>query len=436
MEIRAFRGWRRHAPDGDVGKLIAPPYDVLSPADKDALLACDERNIVAVDLPHVPAKQVGPDEAYRSAARRLGQWKSEGLLRPEPAPALYAYEQTFRWGGREYVRRVMVAAVRATELGEDVIPHEHTFAGPKADRLKLTQETRMQLSPIFGFFDDPSGAAAGALWSAAGGAPDAHGQLGGVGEKLWAVTDPAVIEKVAAALARAPVFIADGHHRYTTALNYRNALGQIAPDHPANFVMFVLAAMDDPGLIILPTHRVLSGLGGFDLARRVAQTADVMDYQPVELTRDDVADADAWLRGFGPHAMALVAGGERGDAYVATPKDLGPMARLAPDECDAWRELDVSILHRMLLESCLGIAPDAATEYVADGPEALAAARTGGADLVAFVQATPLASVKQIASVGAVMPHKSTYFYPKLATGMVLYPLEQNTKTPERNPRP
>ena len=425
MEIRPFRGWRYRTTDGDVSRLIAPPFDVLSPADKASLLARDGRNIVAVDLPHVPARDAGPGEAYRSAAELLERWKSLDVLRQDPMPALYAYEQTYRWGGRTHRRRAIICAVRATELGGDVIPHEQTFAGPKADRLMLTRQTRTQLSPVFGFFDDPTGAAAEALWSGAPAEPDLRGELRGVGEKLWVITAADVIEEIASALRDLPVFIADGHHRYATALSYRGGLGDLPGDHPANFVIFVLAAMDDPGLIILPAHRVISGLKGFEMGRLMSATRKVMRYRKVGMRADDVDDADAYLRRFGPHAMALVAG-DPPATYVATPTDLSVMDQLAADQSRPWRELDVSILHRLLIERHLD---DLATgemfiDYVADGRAALTAARTGRADLVVFLQATPLEAVKQIAADGGFMPHKSTYFFPKPATGMVLHPLE------------
>ena len=424
MEIRAFRGWRYSVPDGDVSKFIAPPYDVLTAGDKAGLLDGDRRNIVEVDLPHVPPKEVGPEGVYAAAAAALADWKASGLMAQDADASLYAYEQTYTWAGKTYVRRAMIAAVRATALGEDVIPHEHTFAGPKADRLKLTEQTRTQLSPIFGFYDDSAGASE-ALWSAAAGEPDLHGQLRDVGEKLWAVSDPDVIAKVAGALRDTPVFIADGHHRYTTAMNYRDSLGDIPADHPANFVTFVLVAMDDPGLIILPTHRLISGLGDFDFAEFVEATSDVMDYEDVRLRGENLADVDAYLRGVGPHAMAF-APNDPTSGCIGVPKDLSVMERLAPDECQAWRDLDVSILQRMLIEDRLAplAGDDMTIEYSADALAALNTVRTGGADLVVFVQATPLDAVKRIATAGAFMPHKSTYFYPKLATGMVLRSVE------------
>ena len=420
MEIKPFQGWRYSSAGGDISRFIAPPYDILSQADKDALLAGDEHNIVAVDLPHVPPKEVGPDKVYQAAADRLNEWKSSHLLRKDDKPAIYAYQQTYSWAGLTHTRHMMICRVRATEPGKDIIPHEKTFAGPKADRLKLTEYTRMQLSPIFGFYNDPGRAVADMLRSTATGRPDTAGELGGVNERLWVINDEDVINSAASVLRNEPVFIADGHHRYNTALNYRASLGEIAPDHPANYVMFVLAAMDDPGLIILPTHRIIRRLKDFDLEKFVAATGDVMDYEPIRPTCQDVVDADVLLKPFGPHAMALVG---RGGAYIGRFKDVSVMKHLAPDQTDAWRELDVAILHRLLIGKCLvdWWTDDTFIDYTADGPVALADAGSGKADLVVLLQGTPIQAVREIALAGAVMPHKSTYFYPKVATGMVLY---------------
>ena len=419
MEIRAFQGWRHRTTDGDVGALIAPPYDVLTQADKDALLASNPANIVAVDLPHWPPKEAAPDDVYAQAARTLLTWQADGRLARDEKPCLYAYQQTYTWAGRTYTRRTMLAAVRLTAFGEGIWPHEHTFAGPKADRLKLSEATGMQISPIFGFFDD-SQRATDALYAAATGAPDAAGDLGGVREELWAVSDPEVIAAVTAAASGQDLFIADGHHRYTTALNYRDGLGEMPADHPANFIMFAMVAVDDPGLIVLPTHRVIRGLKGFDLAALIDATRGVMEWTDAAPAEADLLDAGAWLSGFGVHAMAFAAGDR---VAVGRLTDPAAMQRVAADEIPAWRELDVAILHRLVIDDVLG-AGDAAIDYLADGAAALAEARDGSADLVVLMQGTPLAAVSEIALAGCVMPHKSTYFYPKLATGMVLHPLK------------
>ena len=428
MDIRPFQGWRFACDAGsDVGPCIAPPYDVLTAEDKQELLARDAGNIVAVDLPHVPPKDVGPDEEYDAAAALLADWKANGRLQQETAPALYAYEQTYSWAGTEYVRRAMICGVRATELGGDVIPHEHTFPGPKADRFKLTEVTRMQLSPIFGFYDEPAGEAAEALWAAVHGEPDAQGQLRDVAERIWAVTDPAVIQGVAAALRDVPVFIADGHHRYTTALTYRDMLavsGQIDENHEANFVMFVLAAASDPGLLIHPTHRVVRGLTPDFSVHKLMEAATEFTWQRCSVEDADLRNADAFLHRYGPGAMAFI-DAEPAEVWIARLTSPEAMHTVAPDQPEVWRELDVAILHKLIIDKAL--APwrtdDVVVDYTPEGMSALAACESGRAQLAVFLQSTPLSAVQANALAGASMPHKSTYFYPKVATGMVLKPL-------------
>lgn len=425
MEIRPIQGWRYAGQD--VSKFIAPPYDILSGADKAALLAREARNIVAVDLPHVPPKEVGPDAEYQGAAELLGRWQSSGVLRRDARPAIYAYEQTFTWAGRTYRRRSMIAAVRATPLGQDVLPHEHTFAGPKADRLKLMQYTRMQLSPIFGFYDgEPE--AIETLWRATERLTPVTGELNGVGERLWVIDDAAVIGEVAAALATLPVYIADGHHRYTTALNYRDGLkaaGAIDEQHEANFVMFVLVPGDDAGLLILPTHRIVRGLASDFSIEKLMSAEDEFDWRQVAVSDGQLADADGFLRTFGPTAMGFV-DGQAGKIVIATLRGPEAMDEAAPEQLPAWRRLDVAILHRLIIDKALRMwaTPEQSIDYTPDSASVLGACRGSGRPLGIFVQSTPLSSVSTIARAGSVMPHKSTYFYPKLATGMVLKPLE------------
>ncbi len=425
-EIRPFRGWRYA---GDVTGRIAPPYDILDSAGKTALLSGNPDNIVSVDLPHVPPVGVGPQDVYDAAAAKLAELQSSGTLVQDDGPALYAYSQTYAWGDRQFTRRAMICGVRATELCEGVWPHEQTFAGPKADRLKLTEATRLQMSSIFGFFDDSAGAG-DALWEAVGStAPTVAGELNGVTEKLWAITDPDVIARVADAMADSPIFIADGHHRYTTALNYRNALreaGEIDDDHEANFVLFTLVAMDDPGLLVLPTHRLIGGItDGFDCEALVAETAETVVWEKADITDQLWEDPDAFLAPFGPGAIAFV-DGDLAAAYVGRLAKPETMVEQAPDECDTWRGLDVAILHTFFLDA--HILPHVSVTqhlgYTAKGDQVHDALTSGACQMAAILPGTPLAAVRDIALAKAVMPHKSTYFFPKLATGMVLKPLE------------
>lgn len=432
MEIRPFRGWRYvGANDGEVGPMLAPPYDVLTGADKDRLLAGSRDNIVAVDMPHVPPKQLGPDAEYEQAAELLEKWKAGGVLRQDSAPCVYVYEQTYAWSDRTYVRRGMIAGVRATELGVDVIPHEHVFAGPIADRLKLTELTRTQLSPIFGFYEDPAGTVGAILASAAQGKAQACGVLNGVTEKLWTIDDAGTIAKIATVLADTPVFIADGHHRYTTALSYRKhlaAAGQLTDDHEANFVMFALVAKDDPGLLILPTHRLFSNLDPAGSVGKLSKALPEFSWKKLGFagSGDEGAQAvEKLLAGASPSAMALISGAsaELWLAELARPQ---AMVAAAPDENDTWRSLPSAIISKLIIDKGLkqwspGGSP--AVEYTASTAEAIDACRGGRAQLAVCLKGIPIEAVEAIARLGSSMPHKSTYFYPKIATGMVLKPL-------------
>jgi len=308
-----------------------------------------------------------------------------------------------------------------------VIPHEHTFAGPKADRLKLTEYTKMQLSPIFGFYNDSGRVVADIIAEAVSGPPQAHGQLRDVEEQLWVIDDPDVISEIALALRNEPAFIADGHHRYTTAMNYRDTLvasGQADENHPANFVLFALVAREDPGLVVLPTHRIVHGLaGGFGIGDLVAGATD-FEWQRCSVEDADLTDADAFLHRYGAGAMGVM-GANPAEIWIAKLKRPEAMVQAAPDELDVWRQLDVAVLHRLLIDKALAPWRTDATvvEYTPDGRTLLAACHGGRADLGICLQSTPVDAVERIALAGASMPHKSTYFYPKLSTGMVIKPV-------------
>lgn len=429
MEIRPFRGWRYCGEnDGDVSNLVAPPYDVLDQQDKDELLAHSEQNIVAVDLPHVPPKELGPDEAYLRAGEVLESWKGSGVLCQDDKPALYAYEQTYAWGGKTFSRRAMICGLRAFEFGRDVVPHEQTFAGPKADRLRLTEVTRTQLSPIFGFYNDPQATVRNLLWTAAEGRPTIQGTLRDVTEKLWVVDDEGTVQEIASALRDVPAFIADGHHRCTTAMNYSAALresGRIDENHEANYIMFCLVARDDPGLLVLPTHRIVGGLAeGFSISGLI-ERLPCFSWQRCSVDGVDLRNADAFLHKYGRGAMAFL-GSDPAEIWIGKLSDPLAMEKAAPEELPIWRELDVAVLHKMVLDQAIEPwrSESVFVDYTPDGRAVMAACSSGRAQLGICIQGTPLEAVERIAMAGAAMPHKSTYFYPKLATGMVLKPLE------------
>ena len=429
MEIRPFRGWHYQAgAGGDVSAYIAPPYDVLSAEDKAALLSQSDRNAVAVNLPHVPPDSAGPDELYRRAAELLNKWKASGVLVQDQKPAIYVYEQSFQWAGRSHSRMAVICGVRVSPPGGDVKGHEQTYAGPRADRLKLTEHTRMQLSPVFGFYRDPTGVVAELLATAAGRRPDLQGKLRGVAERIWTVTDAHVIGDVASTLREKPVFIADGHHRYMTALSYRDAMlaaGRIGPDHEANFAMFAMVEADNSGLLILPTHRIVRGLLKGFTAERLAAAAPEFDWRRCSVEDVDLTDVDAFLRRHGPGAMAFI-DADPAEIWIARLVNARAMVAAAPDQINAWRQLDVAILHKLIIDKALQPwrTPDVFIDYTPDARSVLAACNSGRGQLGICLQRTPLLAVEEIALAGRSMPHKSTYFFPKAATGLVLKPLE------------
>jgi uncharacterized protein (DUF1015 family) len=428
MKIKGFQGWRFAGDAGDISNVIAPPYDVLNAAQKDELLSRSQHNIVAVDLPQMPPKEAGPDEVYAQAARTLAEWQAQGVLTQDAGDAMYVYDQTYTWAGETYTRRALLTGVFATPLGsdQDVIPHEHTFAGPKADRLKLTQASMTQLSPIFGFYHDPSATVDAMLAAQTDRAPDAQGVLNGVTEELWVVSDVAALAQLKSAFAPIPAFIADGHHRYTTAMNYRDAqrdAGLIDREHETNFVLFALVSRDCDGLLVLPTHRLVSGLSDAFSLTALRESIAGFTWEQISAEGLDLADADVFLATYGPHAMAFAAGEE---LWIGTLTNPQAMLDVEPDHCQAWRELDVAILQSLVMDGALATFKTDATsvDYTPDGNESLAAARSGAAQVAIIMQGTPAQAVEEVALAGEVMPHKSTYFYPKLATGMVLKPLE------------
>ncbi len=422
-EIRPFQAIRYDAKrfGTDWSALAAPPYDVLTGDDKARLLGLSPYNIVGVDMPFVPPKQAGPPEVYRRAAETLRAWLDEGVLVREDRPALYVYHQTYRWGGREFTRRMFFAVVRLEEFGKGkVFPHELTHSGPKEDRLLLMRATRCQLSPVFGLYSDPENAVAAAL-NRAGAAPDARAVLGDVVHQLWVETDPPTIDRVGTLLGDAGIYIADGHHRYSTALNYRNELaaaGSLPPDHPAHFVLMGLCAMEDPGCVILPTHRVFGSLSGAELMRLWAPACS---FAPADRA---ASDPSALIDPAASHDIALYAAAEN-RRYVGTFTDRRVLDRLAPDRSPAWRSLDLAYLHRYMIDELLASASGGKAPGIGYTPSIEEAERMAreAAGVAVLVKPTAMRELRAVADAHDFMPQKSTFFYPKLATGLVIHSL-------------
>ena len=424
-QIRPFTAVRYARRFGDISSLIAPPYDVLNEEQKAALQKRHPNNIVTVDLPYLPPKTVGPDEVYQRANNTLQSWLSAGILERDKRPAMYPYAQSYQWGNRNFHRRGFLALVKLSPFGEgDVVPHEKTYAGAIEDRLKLMRFTGMQLSPVFGLFSDPRGEVNQLLYAQVG-KPEQSGTLDGVQNDIWSVPLAEIEAQVIDAMKRKPIYIADGHHRYTTALQYQKEIaeqhgGKLPPTHPANYCLFDLVPMKDDGLLILPTHRLIGNLANFDMTIFRHAVKEYFDVTETSLRPEQFEDAATANHTFGLYD------GVTKKLYLLRLRNDEVLKPLQPNQSDAWRRLDVAILQHYLLD--VAIQPEFGQGEISKGYTAYAneiAPQVDGQrnQIALMLKSTPLQALEELGKTKEVMPQKSTFFYPKLATGMVINPL-------------
>ncbi|MBX7169141.1 MAG: DUF1015 domain-containing protein [Pirellulales bacterium] len=431
-EIQAFRGIRydlKHV--GSLSNVVAPPYDVIDAALQDQLYKLHPANVVRLELNRDEPGDADANDRYNRAARHFRNWLSEGVLQAEAQPALYVYHQSFSHAGQQFNRRGFMARCRLERFGEGrIYPHEETMAGPKADRLMLTRACRANLSQIFGLYPDPQNQAQELLEAAvAGQAPlEATDHLGVV-HRMWLVTDASVISKVAGLMGPHPVFIADGHHRYETACNYRDELaaaGKLDPQHPANTVLMMFVGMNDPGLIVMPTHRLFRGLPAMtsaDLKSRIGHCFDCR----VMGEGIDLAD-NVWSQIERENAQGTLGlfttADQRWTLARITPAGKAKMAEVASDHSPEWQGLGVAILHRLLIETLLGGADLPKPKFVHLVDEVSESLESGEFPLAALVMPATVEHIRQVSELKERMPAKSTYFFPKLLSGLVFNPLE------------
>lgn len=444
--VYPFRAIQYRMGRGDVSDVVAPPYDVLDAAAKAALLEKNHANIVGIDLPCVPASRLGPAEAYESAAANLHNLLASGTLTHRDTPAIFAYRQSFGVDGKAHRRTGIACTLDTVPLGAreggGVLPHEQTFGGPKQDRLALMNATRCQLSPIFGLYPDAAGRGAALARSITEARdPDMTADLGdGVLHEVWSVEDARTIADFDNVMQGEDVFIADGHHRYNTAIDYLHqhaAGGTLPDDHPARRCMFVLVSMDDPGLVIGPTHRVLGGMEGYSIEKLIEASAGILHIEPIdndprrfESQINHLADRErAGVVGLYDYATGLCFA-----AWAAVPD---PLEDRFGDKPEAWRLLDVALVQHLIVEEvCEPMLnagkpvrwafPHTIDEMLAIGRGDMTGSSVDGggkAQLAVLLRATPLEAVRAVSRAGELMPQKSTFFSPKLLTGLFLYPL-------------
>jgi uncharacterized protein (DUF1015 family) len=397
---------------GSLDAVAAPPYDVIDPDQRAQLAGRSPYNVVRVDLPE------GDPDPYANAAAVFGRWQEEGAVVRDDEPALWTLTQDYTGpDGRSLTRQGVFARVRVEDYGPGRIrPHERTHPGPKEDRLRLTRATKANLSPIFSLYDDPSGATAAVLAAAEpfGEQTDDDGTV----NRLARVADPSAIEAFQQALRPAELLIADGHHRYETARVYADEVGG---DGEHRYVLMCLVALQDTGLTVFPTHRLIRD------TTRESQEALATTLRELfaveEIDQADLRPPD----GDGPLTMGYIDSFfKRG--FRLTLKDQASADRALPDMPEAYRHLDTAVLEALVLNGPLGLSEDDIAHlhglgYSRTDEEALELVLSGEYDAAFFLRSTPVEQVRAIAAAGVNMPPKSTFFFPKVPTGLLFNPL-------------
>lgn len=435
--ITPFAGLR-YNPDkvSDLSSVMTPPYDVIGDAEREAYIKQSPFSMIHLILGAERDDDSAAHNRFTRAAALLRKWRHDGVLLPESQPALYLYQQTFTIDGQPMTRTGFMSRVRLADYREGVIfPHEQTFAGPKADLLRLWRACRANLSQVFAVYQDPSQTLAGIFRSIAQSSPQVIVPHWGEGEhRLWVITAPAIIERVQQAMRACPLVIADGHHRYETALALRDAIrrqhGRQDITAPHEHIMMYCADIHDLGVLALPTHRLIRGMPSADLEALLPRISWAQtEVYPCAPHGNDLSQLQRHLedvlrqrQGDGS-IFCFYAGGH--SCYIVTvPKAAAVRQVRAATASEAWKQLDVSVLHHGLLPALQALQPRPAKQpeisYARADDSALQRAADGTCELVILMNPTPLEAMATVATGGERMPPKSTYFYPKLPTGLVI----------------
>jgi uncharacterized protein (DUF1015 family) len=442
--IYPFRAWHYNPSVVRLDDVVTQPYDKISPAMQQGYYQRSPYNLVRIilGLPELFDAERG-ESVYTRAARDFTAWREQGVLTQEKEPCVFAYSQRFTAPGSNEVkeRRGFIALGKLHEYAEGVVfRHEQTLSKPKSDRLNLLKATRAHFGQIFMLYSDPGGTVEGILYDGAGAADAEVTDEYGVLHRVWRIADPAAINMLTTAMADKKLIIADGHHRYETALNYSKVkageqagAGAPKPEYGANHlpqpaypeaaVMMTFVNMDSDGLVILPTHRVVHSLAGFDAAKFVEKAGEFFTIDPLP-----AGEATSMIE-------TLKA--QRGTAFIAVTRGVDILLRPKPDKVDAvlagvpdrQRQLDLTQLHSIILDRLLGLDAEKVREqtnlrYLRDAGEAVEQVRRGEADVAFLTNPVAMEQMREVAFAGDVMPQKSTDFYPKLLSGLTIYGLD------------
>lgn len=429
-----FKGLR-YNPDkvGNLSDVVAPPYDIISPDEQKRYYDKHEKNVIRLEYGMEYPSDDETNNRYTRAAGYLKSWLDEGVLQIEDTECIYLYEQRFMHYNQEMAYRGFITLVELEEFSKGVIlPHEETLSKAKTDRFNLMSATYSNFSQVFCLYIDQQQRFKSLMEEITSSPPEISFKTSdGITQNLWIIKDAKVIDEIRAQFADKQLFIADGHHRYETALNFRNKMRQENPgwtrDDMFNYVMMALVDMDDPGLLVFPTHRVVSGLASFDEIRVVSALKDDFDIDRiiVDSDSDQMCEAMLWdlLTYKEDNVFALYC--SENYYYRLRLRDKGIMDKYLPDKSDSYRNLDVSVLHTLALDKVLGIDAESLEDqryltYTRNAKEAIDQVKSGKCQCAFILNATKVHEIKGVSLAGEKMPQKSTYFYPKLITGLVM----------------
>jgi len=415
-EIKEFKALRFTEKAGCICELACPPYDIISAQEKEAFLNTNERNIIRLELPEPT------DEGYALAGATLDAWMEDGCLKCEDEDSLYIYEEKFTALGKNYSFKGFVSRVKLHPFSDGVVlPHEETLSKAKTDRLNLMTATGCNFSQIYSLYSDKQGVSAQLIEELSKGEPnDTFTDADGVTHSLWVAKKSEKTERLCRFFDDKKLYIADGHHRYETALNYQKQLKQQGIScEAADYIMMFLIDMENKGLVVFPTHRIVRDLPVFDEEKLLKGCEDNFIVSLCEKEEIEARLAAAYEKG--EKAFGFVG---KTKSAVLTLKDIRVMDKFLPTASAALKGLDVSVLHTLILENVLGIdkenmAKQINLTYTRDFGEAVAAAK-GAANCAFILNPTRVEEIAAVSAAGEKMPQKSTYFYPKLITGLVM----------------
>jgi uncharacterized protein (DUF1015 family) len=431
-EIRPFRGVHYNQPVvDDLSSVICPPYDIITSQLQQELHHRNQHNFIRLEYGRDLPQDTATDNKYTRSADILREWLEQGVLKVDETPAIYLHDHYFTYQGRKYKRRGIIVRVRLEEWDRRVIrPHEGTLAEAKGDRLSLLWALKANTSPILAMFEDKEQQVSSLLAAQETDKPLlSSGDIDGESHRVWAITRPEVVDSICGSLAEQPLYIADGHHRYESALAYqrerRTSYSSLSGDEAFNFVMMTLVDFSDAGLVVLPPHRLVRGIPRATIDELMTKLKLFFEIEKLPLSMPDVwRRADASLTGNAGRLGVILFGLDPEHLFVLWLRDFAAASKMMPYfHSELYKKLDVSIVDHIILEKLLGLSSgreEARITYGYDRLDAVSRVLDQEYQLAFLLSPVRIGAIKAIADAGDQMPRKSTYFYPKTPAGLVL----------------